>query len=96
MRASKVAAAVLIAAAVAAGMYAVAATTATSMAATFATPETARHRSVAEFAATVKQASSQHRAARAQCALLAGAKKSVCNAEARAASKHAVNGARQP
>jgi hypothetical protein len=71
---------VLIAAAMA-GVYAVAATAATSIATAFSTEEATSHAQNAEFAARLKQDSASHREARAKCAVLARAKKNICNAE---------------
>jgi hypothetical protein len=81
---SKLLAGLLIAAAAMAGIYAAAATTATAMAASFATAETTGYTRIVEFAAAVKQASSEYKAARARCEILTGAQKNPCNAEAKA------------
>ena len=86
---SKLFAGSLIAAAVMAGIYAVASTTATAMAASFTTAETSGHTRIVELAAAVKQASAEHKAARARCEILSGAEKNLCNAEARAEQKRA-------
>lgn len=86
---SKLFAGSMIAAAVMAGIYAAASTTATAMAASFTTVETSGHTRIVEFAAAVKQASAEHKAARARCELLAGAEKNLCNAEAKAEQKRA-------
>jgi hypothetical protein len=86
---SKLFAGSLIAAAVMAGIYATASTTATAMAASFTTAEASGHTRIVEFAAAVKQASAEHKAARARCELLAGADKNICNSEAKAEKKRA-------
>ena len=86
---SKLFAGSLIAAAVMAGIYAVASTTATAMAASFTTVETNTHTRIVDFAAGVKQASAEYKSARARCELLAGAEKNICNAEAKAEQKRA-------
>lgn len=91
---SKLFAGLLIAASVMAGIYAAAAATATAMAASFTTAETSGHTRIVEFAAAVKQASTEHQAARARCEFLTGAEKNICNAEARMEQKRARTEAR--
>jgi hypothetical protein len=91
---SKLFAGLLIAAAVMAGIYAAAATTASSMAASFTTAETTGRTRIVEFAAAMKQASAEHRAARARCELLTGAEKNICNAEAKEEQQRARTDAR--
>lgn len=76
------------------GIYAAAATTATAMAASFTTAETTSHTRIVEFAAAVKQASAERKAARARCELLTDAEKNICNAEAKAEQKRAKTEAR--
>jgi len=49
----------------------------------FSTAETARHARVIEFAATLKQAAAEHRAARAKCKSLGAAQKQACYASVR-------------
>lgn len=90
----KLFAGLLIAAAVMVGIYAAAATTATAMAATFSTAETTSHTRIVEFAAAVKQASAERKAAHARCELLTVAEKNLCNAEAKAEQKRAKTEAR--
>lgn len=84
---SKLFAASLIAAAVMVGIYVAASTAATAMAASFTTAETSGHTRIVEFAAALKQASAEHKAARARCELLTGAAKNICNTEAKAEQK---------
>jgi hypothetical protein len=91
---SKLFVGLLIAAAVMVGIYAAAATTATNMAASFTTAETTGRTRLIEFAAAVKQASAERKAARAICELLTGAEKNICNAEANAEQKRAKTEAR--
>jgi hypothetical protein len=91
---SKLFAGLLIAAAVMVGIYAAAATTATAIAASYTTAETTSHTRIVEFAAAVKQASAEHKAARARCGLLTDAEKNICNAEAKAEQKRAKTEAR--
>jgi hypothetical protein len=91
---SKLFAGSLIAVALMAGIYAAAATTATAMAASFTTAETSGHTRIVEFAAALKQASAEHKAARARCELLTGAAKNICNTEAKAEQKRSRADAR--
>lgn len=91
---SKLFAGLLIVAAVMVGIYAAAATTATAMAAGFTTAETTSHTRIVEFAAAVRQASTEHKAARARCEFLSGAGKDICNAGAKAEQKRARTEAR--
>jgi hypothetical protein len=86
---SKLSIGLLIAAALMAGIYAAAASTATPMADSITTAETSGRTRIVEFAAAVRQASAEHKAARARCELLTGAEKNNCNAEAKMEQKHA-------
>lgn len=87
---------VLIAIATIAGMYAVAATTANGVAATFNPTETTNRTRNVDFATGVKRVLADHKAARAQCALLAAKPKRACESEARAKEKRAFKTAFQP
>jgi hypothetical protein len=77
-----------------AGIYAIAASTATSAAAAFTPTERASHARIVEFAAALKRASTEKKAARAQCDLLNASGKQICTAKARAEEKRAKAEAR--
>jgi hypothetical protein len=78
-----IAASTAVAAAVAAGTYAVGAATAASLVAGFSTEETTRHTRSVEFASTLKQAVAEHRAARAKCNPMKSPQRDACNAAIR-------------
>jgi len=71
---------VLIASAVAAGIYAAASVTATTMARTIDTAEVARHSRFVAFETALKRASAEYRETRGKCDSPARAKRTLCNA----------------
>jgi hypothetical protein len=83
-------AALSIAAATTAGIYAVAATTATSISATFMTAETASHTRLKDFADEVRRIAAQHDAERAKCERFSKTKKIECRTALRAEEKRSV------
>ncbi len=81
---SRLSAGLLIAAAVLAGMYAVAASIATTTAGAFTTAESASHQRMIEFADEVQSGEAANSAGPANCTLRVGSK-NQCNSDARVA-----------
>lgn len=79
---STIFAALLVAAATTAGVYATAATTASTMAASFHTTESSSRLRIIEFEAAAWQAAVEHRMAHAKCKLFGGTEKAACLAKA--------------